>query len=106
MILIRLPPKKARTNHLKTQPIIPYFSDPGLFRIRVSTLYFLFVAQDCNFRLIHRNIGTVGKDPILNDGCGYFVNHEKYTKFLSGHVTEEEISSCSGFQALFPANRK
>ncbi|KAJ7853049.1 hypothetical protein B0H14DRAFT_2354530, partial [Mycena olivaceomarginata] len=66
--------------------------------------YFLFVAQDYNFRLINRNVGAVGKDPILNDGCGYFVNHEKYTKFLSGHVTEEEISSCSGFQAFFLAN--
>ncbi|KAJ7315783.1 hypothetical protein DFH08DRAFT_917665 [Mycena albidolilacea] len=68
--------------------------------------YFLFIAQDCNFRLINRNVGSVGKDPILNDGCGYFVNHEKYTEFLSAHVSEAEISSCSGFQAMFLANRK
>jgi hypothetical protein len=46
------------------------------------------------------------KDPILNDGCGFFVNHGKYTNFLSDHVTEDEISSCSGFQAMFLANRK
>ncbi|KAJ7712599.1 hypothetical protein B0H14DRAFT_3637660, partial [Mycena olivaceomarginata] len=58
--------------------------------LRYVFKYFLFVAQDCNFRLINRNVGAVGKDLILNDGCGYFVNHEKYTKFLSGHVTEEE----------------
>jgi hypothetical protein len=46
------------------------------------------------------------KDPILNKGCGFFVNHGKYTNFLSDHVTEDEISSCSGFQAMFLANRK
>ncbi|KAF8174535.1 hypothetical protein K438DRAFT_1908885 [Mycena galopus ATCC 62051] len=68
--------------------------------------YFLFLAQDCNFRLVNRNVGTAGKDPILADGCGYFVNHEKYTEFLRHHVTEEEILSCSGFQAMFLANKK
>ncbi|KAJ7740190.1 hypothetical protein DFH07DRAFT_870303 [Mycena maculata] len=68
--------------------------------------YFLFLAQDCNFRLINRNVGSAAKDPILGDGWGYFVNHEKYTAFLRDHVTEEEVSSCSGFQAMFLANRK
>ncbi|KAF8148323.1 hypothetical protein K438DRAFT_1625581 [Mycena galopus ATCC 62051] len=68
--------------------------------------YFTFVAQDCNFRLINRNISSAAKDPILNDGCGFFVNHAKYTEFLSDHVTEEKVSSCSGFQAMFLANRK
>lgn len=68
--------------------------------------YFLFLAQDCNFRLINRNISSAAKDPILGDGFGYFVNHEKYAEFLRAHVSEEEISSCSGFQAMFLANRK
>ncbi|KAJ7900557.1 hypothetical protein B0H14DRAFT_3752784 [Mycena olivaceomarginata] len=68
--------------------------------------YFTFFAQDCNFRLINRNISSAAKDPILNDGCGFFVNHGKYTEFLREHVTEDEISSCSGFQAMFLANRK
>ncbi|KAJ7806522.1 hypothetical protein B0H14DRAFT_2222684, partial [Mycena olivaceomarginata] len=68
--------------------------------------YFTFFAKDCNFRLINRNISSAVKDPILNDGCGFFVNHGKYTNFLSDHVTEDEISSCSGFQAMFLANRK
>ncbi|KAJ6603282.1 hypothetical protein DFH09DRAFT_899164, partial [Mycena vulgaris] len=45
-------------------------------------------------------------DPIIGDGFGYFVNNEKYAKFLCAHVSEEEISSCSGFQAMFLANRK
>ncbi|KAJ7510750.1 hypothetical protein B0H11DRAFT_1701190 [Mycena galericulata] len=68
--------------------------------------YFLFLAQDCNFRLINRNVSSAAKDPILGDGLGYFVNHAKYTDFLRDHVSEEEISSCSGFQAMFLANRK
>ncbi|KAF8209183.1 hypothetical protein K438DRAFT_1572996 [Mycena galopus ATCC 62051] len=68
--------------------------------------YFLFLAQDCNFRLINRNVGSTAKDPILGDGYGYFVNNEKYAEYLRGHVSDEEISSCSGFQAMFLANRK
>ncbi|KAJ6556071.1 hypothetical protein B0H19DRAFT_1262187 [Mycena capillaripes] len=68
--------------------------------------YFLFLAQDCNFRLINRNVSSAAKDPILGDGFGYFVNHAKYTEYLRAHVSEEEISSCSGFQAMFLANRK
>ncbi|KAF7361099.1 CxC2 domain-containing protein [Mycena sanguinolenta] len=68
--------------------------------------YFLFLAQDCNFRLVNRDVSSSGKDPILGDGYGYFVNNEKYAEFLRGHVSEEEISSCSGFRALFLANRK
>ncbi|KAJ7469033.1 hypothetical protein FB451DRAFT_1352272 [Mycena latifolia] len=67
---------------------------------------FLFLAQDCNFRLINRDVSSAGKDPIIGDGLGYFVNNEKYMKFLHAHVSEEEISSCSGFQAMFLANRK
>ncbi|KAJ6479819.1 hypothetical protein C8R45DRAFT_1054444 [Mycena sanguinolenta] len=56
--------------------------------------YFLFLAQDS------------AKDPILGDGYGYFVHNAKYTEFLRDYVTEEEISSCAGFQAMFLANKK
>ncbi|KAJ7019036.1 hypothetical protein C8F04DRAFT_1276736 [Mycena alexandri] len=48
--------------------------------------YFLSLAQDANFKLINRNVSTEEKDPV--------------------HVDEEEISSCSGFQAMFLANAK
>lgn len=51
-------------------------------------------------------MSSAAKDPIIGDGLGYFVNNAKYTAFLREHVTEEEISSCSGFQAMFLANRK
>jgi hypothetical protein len=39
--LYRSIPKKRRINHVKIESIILYFSHPGLFRIRVSTLYFI-----------------------------------------------------------------
>ncbi|KAJ7302220.1 hypothetical protein DFH08DRAFT_989800, partial [Mycena albidolilacea] len=68
--------------------------------------YFLFLAKDCNFRLINRNVGSIGKDPVIGDSFGFFVNYTDYTKFLSVHVTEEEMSNCSGFQAMFLANKK
>jgi hypothetical protein len=68
--------------------------------------FFTFLAKDCNFRLNNRNVSSAAKDPILHDGCGYFVNNAKYTNFLRAHVTEEEISTCAGFQAMFLANRK
>ncbi|KAK7005420.1 CxC2 domain-containing protein [Favolaschia claudopus] len=68
--------------------------------------YFLFLAQDCNFRMINRNVSSAAKDPILADGQGYFVNYARYSEFLRTHVSEEEVSSCAGFQALFLANKK
>ncbi|KAJ7767527.1 hypothetical protein DFH07DRAFT_769622 [Mycena maculata] len=68
--------------------------------------YFLFLAQDCNFRLINRDVSSAANDPIVGDGHGYFVNYGKYSEFLRDYVTEEEISTCSGFQAMFLANRK
>ncbi|KAJ7799347.1 hypothetical protein B0H14DRAFT_2185738, partial [Mycena olivaceomarginata] len=46
------------------------------------------------------------RDPIIDDGLGYFCNRELYKKFLHTHVDKEEISTCSGFQAMFLANAK
>jgi hypothetical protein len=68
--------------------------------------YFLFLAQDCNFRLINRNVSSAANDPILGDVYGYFVNNAKYAEYISTQITEAEISSCLGFQAMFLANRK
>ncbi|KAJ6452354.1 hypothetical protein C8R47DRAFT_998112, partial [Mycena vitilis] len=72
----------------------------------LSYKYFLFLAQDCNFRLINRNVSNETRDPIVDDGLGYFCNMEQYKLFLRDHVNEEEISTCSGFQAMFLANTK
>ncbi|KAJ7220366.1 hypothetical protein C8J57DRAFT_1536840 [Mycena rebaudengoi] len=69
-------------------------------------IYFLFLAQDANFRLSNQNVSSEAVDPILSDGCGYFCNQVEYKAHIIKHVDEEEMSSCSGFQAMFLANVK
>ncbi|KAJ7771188.1 hypothetical protein B0H14DRAFT_2294123, partial [Mycena olivaceomarginata] len=68
--------------------------------------HFLYLATDCNFRLINRDMSSEARDPIIDDGLGYFANREMYKTYLRKHVDEEEISTCSGFQAMFLANAK
>ncbi|KAJ7160849.1 hypothetical protein C8R46DRAFT_904941, partial [Mycena filopes] len=72
-------------------------------------LNFLFLAQDANFRLTNRNVSSEEADPILGDGFGYFARREGedgYKAHIAKHASEQEISSCSGFQAMFLANMK
>ncbi|KAJ7847182.1 hypothetical protein B0H13DRAFT_2238803 [Mycena leptocephala] len=72
-------------------------------------LYFLFLAQDANFRLTNRAVSPEEADPILRDGFGYFAKREGedgYKAHIAKHASEQEISSCSGFQAMFLANMK
>ncbi|KAJ7036055.1 hypothetical protein C8F04DRAFT_1181827 [Mycena alexandri] len=68
--------------------------------------YFLFLSQDANFKLINRNVSSEERDPVVDDGAGYFCNRADYSAHIRKHVDEEEISSCSGFQAMFLANAK
>ncbi|KAJ7148600.1 hypothetical protein C8R46DRAFT_1231115 [Mycena filopes] len=72
-------------------------------------IYFVFLAQDANFRLSNRSVSSELNDPILGDGWGYFCKREGedgYKAHIAKHVNEVEISSCSGFQAMFMANSK
>jgi hypothetical protein len=73
---------------------------------KYSYKYYLMLAQDANFKLINRNVSTEDRDPVLDDGTGYFCNRADYTAHIRKHVDEEEISSCSRFQAMFLANVK
>ncbi|KAJ7024617.1 hypothetical protein C8F04DRAFT_1270161 [Mycena alexandri] len=68
--------------------------------------YFLLLAADANFKMINRNVSSEERDPVVDDGTGYFCNRADYTAHIRKHVDEEEISSCSGFQAMFLANAK
>ncbi|KAJ7088015.1 hypothetical protein B0H15DRAFT_922918 [Mycena belliarum] len=72
-------------------------------------LYFLFLAQDANFRLTNRNVSSEDADPIFADGLGFFAKREGldgYKAHIARNAGEQEISSCSGFQAMFLANTK
>ncbi|KAJ6456814.1 hypothetical protein C8R47DRAFT_1227696 [Mycena vitilis] len=69
-------------------------------------IYFIFLAVDANFRLSNRNVSSEVADPILGDGLGYFCKREGedgYKAHIAKHVNEQEVSSCSGFQAMFQA---
>ncbi|KAJ7127333.1 hypothetical protein C8R43DRAFT_1134828 [Mycena crocata] len=69
-------------------------------------IYFTELSEDANFKLINRQVSTEEKDPIVDDGLGYFANRVEYAAHIKNNVDEEEISSCSGFQAMFLANVK
>ncbi|THV01511.1 hypothetical protein K435DRAFT_853778 [Dendrothele bispora CBS 962.96] len=53
-------------------------------------LYTLFIAIDANFR----------------DGFAYIVPSSPYKEHIKQHVDQEDMSSCSGFQAMFLANSR
>ncbi|KAJ7842389.1 hypothetical protein B0H14DRAFT_3692184 [Mycena olivaceomarginata] len=72
-------------------------------------IYCVFLAVDANFRLSNRNVSTELADPILGDGFGFFCRREGedgYKSHIAKHASEQEISNCSGFQAMFMANTK
>ncbi|KAJ7182540.1 hypothetical protein C8R43DRAFT_1116179 [Mycena crocata] len=68
--------------------------------------YFTELAEDANFKLINCAVSTEQRDPVLDDSCGYFANQVEYAEHIRKHVGKEEISSCSGFQAMFLTNVK
>ncbi|KAL1737823.1 hypothetical protein HDZ31DRAFT_51793 [Schizophyllum fasciatum] len=71
-----------------------------------SFLYKLFIAQDANFRLQNTTASSIVRDPPLGDGWAYFVSRAPYMEYIKQYVDEADISTCSGFAALFLANLK
>ncbi len=51
-------------------------------------------------------MSTEEKDPSFSDRWAYFVRKGPYMEHIWKHVTEEEISTCSGFAVVFLANLK
>ncbi|KAJ7216212.1 hypothetical protein C8J57DRAFT_1440543 [Mycena rebaudengoi] len=68
--------------------------------------YFLHLGQDANFRLQQRMVSSEARDPTLGQGLAYFVDRDSYMEYIKKYVHQEEISTCSGFQAMFLANLK
>ncbi|KAJ6449237.1 hypothetical protein C8R47DRAFT_999277 [Mycena vitilis] len=68
--------------------------------------YYLHLGQDANFRARGRIVSSDKKDPTLGQGLAYFVDKIPYTEHIKHYVNQEEISSCSGFAAMFLANLK
>ncbi|KAJ7019525.1 hypothetical protein C8F04DRAFT_975501 [Mycena alexandri] len=59
-----------------------------------------------NFKMINHNVSTEARDPVVDDGTAYFCNRAEYSDHIRKHVDQEEMSSCSGFQAMFLANAR
>ncbi|TRM56615.1 hypothetical protein BD626DRAFT_551464 [Schizophyllum amplum] len=68
--------------------------------------YWLFIAEDANFRLRNRLVSNDNRDPVLGDGWAYMVKKDVYSEYLKKSVDADEISSCAAFAALFLANMK
>ncbi|KAJ7604200.1 hypothetical protein DFH06DRAFT_1021347, partial [Mycena polygramma] len=68
--------------------------------------YWVHAGGDANFRLRGRMVSSDAKDPTLSDGKAYFCNKVLYTEHIKKYVNQEEISTCSGFAAMFLANLK
>ncbi|KAF8208324.1 hypothetical protein K438DRAFT_1961817 [Mycena galopus ATCC 62051] len=72
-------------------------------------LYYLFLAQDANFRLSNRVVSSEAADPIMGDGMGYFCKRygeDSYNAHIEEHAGEVEMSNCSSFNAMHQANLK
>ncbi|KAE9390037.1 hypothetical protein BT96DRAFT_959877 [Gymnopus androsaceus JB14] len=69
-------------------------------------LFYMFLAIDANFRLKNKIVLNEIKNPLLSDGWAYFVRKMEYMEHLKRYVNQTEISSCSGFAAMFLANLK
>ncbi|KAJ7834177.1 hypothetical protein B0H13DRAFT_2370006 [Mycena leptocephala] len=46
--------------------------------------YFTSLSEDANFKLINRNVSTEERDPIVDDGCGYFCDVLANAKRVKG----------------------
>ncbi|KAJ7098218.1 hypothetical protein C8R43DRAFT_1092381 [Mycena crocata] len=68
--------------------------------------YAVHVGVDANFRLSERTVSSDARDPTLGQGLAYFVNRPPYMEHVKDFVSQEDISTCSGFQAMFLANLK
>ncbi|KAF9502212.1 hypothetical protein BDN71DRAFT_1515913 [Pleurotus eryngii] len=69
-------------------------------------LYTLFVSVDANFRLKNRLRSNELVDAGLHTGLAYFVPQVSYKEHVMNHVSQADISSCSGFAALSRADSK
>ncbi|GJE90469.1 CxC2 domain-containing protein [Phanerochaete sordida] len=69
-------------------------------------IYTTFVAIDANFRLKRRTISNETHDPSMSSGWGHFVEGGPYREHLKNYVSQEDISTCTGFAALMHANTR
>src|ERR1700710_140434 len=62
--------------------------------------------MDTNFSLQNQMCSSDEKDPALGLGWSYFINSDNYHQHIQKYISQEEISTCACFTALFLANLK
>ncbi|TRM62975.1 hypothetical protein BD626DRAFT_403580 [Schizophyllum amplum] len=53
--------------------------------------YWLFLAEDANFRICNRLVSNDEKDPVLGDGWGYMVKKDRYHEVLKKSIDADEV---------------
>jgi hypothetical protein len=68
----------------------------------------VFLGIDTNFRLKRMNVSTDERDPGLNHGYAYVVEHEKFEKYLDdyGPRIPDDKSSCNNHDAIKSASMR
>ncbi|PPQ97896.1 hypothetical protein CVT26_013070 [Gymnopilus dilepis] len=69
-------------------------------------LYMVFICMDANFRLKNQLVSNYSQDPGLGIGWAYMVPRKPYEKYVLSKASDDDISTCVGFQALAKANSK
>ncbi|KAF9493235.1 hypothetical protein BDN71DRAFT_1483564 [Pleurotus eryngii] len=74
--------------------------------LRNRFLYTLFVSVNANFQLKNHLRKNELLNPGLHTGLAYFVPQAPYTEHILKHISQTNISSCSGFAAMSQADSK
>ncbi|KAF8162353.1 hypothetical protein BJ912DRAFT_864825 [Pholiota molesta] len=69
-------------------------------------LYMMLICMDANFRLKNQLVSNYSQDPGLGIGWAYMVPRKPYEAYVLSKASEEDISTCVGFQALSKSNTK
>ncbi|PPQ76365.1 hypothetical protein CVT24_008805 [Panaeolus cyanescens] len=69
-------------------------------------LYMLFACMDANFRLKNQLVSNHDQDPGLGSGMAFMIDRKEYEKYVRGQATNDDISTCVGFQAIAQANTR
>ncbi|PPQ82566.1 hypothetical protein CVT24_004822 [Panaeolus cyanescens] len=71
-----------------------------------SFLYRLFACMDANFRLKNQLVSNWDQDPGLGLGLAYMIPRKEYENYCKKMATEQDLSTCVGFQAIIKANTR
>ncbi|KAF8870835.1 hypothetical protein CPB84DRAFT_1692745 [Gymnopilus junonius] len=73
---------------------------------KLKFLFMMIMCMDANFRLKNQLVSNYSQDPGLGVGWAYLVPRQAYESYVLSRASDEDISTCVGFQALAKANSK